>query len=139
MQLCADGPLAGTVDAEVKRLRELAAGTAGTLILYDLPAARAAGVKAAVLEELATAGREAYVLRVGGERLSVIAGGDRGLLHGFSAVVLGQATSAVDTADAVDGTGGWALRVPAQAIRMLDHWDNMTVHPAMGQAERGYA
>jgi alpha-glucuronidase len=22
---------------------------------------------------------------------------------------------------------------------MLDHWDNMTVHPVMGQIERGYA
>ena len=22
---------------------------------------------------------------------------------------------------------------------MLDHWDNMIVHPAMGQVERGYA
>src|SRR5450756_1603990 len=28
---------------------------------------------------------------------------------------------------------------PTQPIRMLDHWDNMTVHPVMGQVERGYA
>ncbi|MGP9707710.1 alpha-glucuronidase [Brachybacterium sp. AOP24-D1-21] len=151
VQLHAGGPLAGTVGAEVERLRDLAEGTAGTLRLYDLPAARDAGIEAAVLEELAAAGPEAYALRVEGEHLCVIAGGDRGLLHGFYAVVLGQATAVVHTTDAADatdstdsttGTGstaGWTLRAPAQAIRMLDHWDNMTVHSVMGQVERGYA
>jgi alpha-glucuronidase len=29
--------------------------------------------------------------------------------------------------------------VPAVAIRMLDHWDNLSVHPVMGQVERGYS
>lgn len=28
---------------------------------------------------------------------------------------------------------------PALALRMLDHWDNVAVHPVMGQVERGYA
>jgi alpha-glucuronidase len=28
---------------------------------------------------------------------------------------------------------------PASARRMLDHWDNVEVHPVMGQVERGYA
>jgi alpha-glucuronidase len=28
---------------------------------------------------------------------------------------------------------------PRQPVRMLDHWDNTTVHPEMGQVERGYA
>ena len=28
---------------------------------------------------------------------------------------------------------------PDHSIRMLDHWDNIDVHPRMGQVERGYA
>jgi alpha-glucuronidase len=28
---------------------------------------------------------------------------------------------------------------PAHALRMLDHWDNVDVHPVMGQVERGYS
>jgi alpha-glucuronidase len=28
---------------------------------------------------------------------------------------------------------------PAYQVRMLDHWDNVDVHPVMGQVERGYA
>ncbi|MEW9531738.1 alpha-glucuronidase [Microbispora sp. NPDC049125] len=28
---------------------------------------------------------------------------------------------------------------PAMRLRMLDHWDNVDVHPVMGQVERGYA
>ncbi len=28
---------------------------------------------------------------------------------------------------------------PERELRMLDHWDNVAVHPVMGQVERGYA
>lgn len=28
---------------------------------------------------------------------------------------------------------------PKLGLRMLDHWDNMTAHPVMGEVERGYA
>lgn len=34
---------------------------------------------------------------------------------------------------------GTTTSAPEQPLRMLDHWDNMTVHPVMGQIERGYA
>ena len=71
-------------------------------------------------------------MRTRGEHLELIGAGDRGLLYGFYAVTLGL----------TGATGGeWRRRIhaPAQSIRMLDHWDNMSVHPVMGQVERGYA
>jgi alpha-glucuronidase len=38
-----------------------------------------------------------------------------------------------------DPAPGTTTSAPEQPLRMLDHWDNMTVHPVMGQIERGYA
>jgi alpha-glucuronidase len=54
------------------------------------------------------------------------------LLYGwFHVVRLGAAAFA----------GEWAVQEqrPAVRLRMLDHWDNVAVHPVMGQVERGYA
>jgi alpha-glucuronidase len=130
VQLRADGPTAATLAAEIARLRALADGRDGALTLLDLSSARAEVTDPAVLEQLAAAGPEAFALRADGNRLTVIGGGDRGLLYGFYAVLL-------DLVPAADGA--WTVHAPAQAIRMLDHWDNMTVHPVMGQVERGYA
>ncbi|AEG43260.1 alpha-glucuronidase [Isoptericola variabilis] len=64
--------------------------------------------------------------------VTVTAASPRALLHGYFHVVrLGEAAFAgPDT----DGT-----HAPASALRMLDHWDNVDVHPVMGQVERGYA
>ncbi|HEX6340902.1 alpha-glucuronidase [Umezawaea sp.] len=54
-----------------------------------------------------------------------------GLLYGLHHVVrLGEAAFSAAAA------GEFA---PRQPIRMLDHWDNVDVHPVMGQVERGYA
>ena len=47
-----------------------------------------------------------------------------GLLHGLFHLLRGGAAGA---------------HRPAVARRMLDHWDNVDVHPVMGQVERGYA
>ncbi|PNG17108.1 alpha-glucuronidase, partial [Streptomyces cahuitamycinicus] len=63
---------------------------------------------------------------------TVTARGGRGLLYGlFHVVRLGETAF----------TGGRAgeTHLPALALRMLDHWDNVAVHPVMGQVERGYA
>ena len=142
VQLRADGPLASTIESEIDRLRSLAAGASGSLTLLDLPQARASALGDAPLEELAAAGEEAYALRSRGDgsgsgaggassaSLEVIGGGDHGLLYGFYAVVLGLGPTP---------SGAWVVRSPGHSIRMLDHWDNMTVHPVMGQVERGYA
>lgn len=130
VRLAADGPLATTIEAEVERLRALADGAPGSLTVRDLPSARREGTGATVLEGLAEAGEEAYALRVDGNRLELIGGGDRGVLYGFYAVVLGLVPAPGEQ---------WRVHAPAQSIRMLDHWDNMSVHPVMGQVERGYA
>ena len=130
VHLHADGPLAATVGSEITRLRSLAEGAPGSLALYDLTAARAEGTGTEVLDELEAAGAEAFALRTDGEHLTLVGGGGRGLLYGFYAVLRGTG----GTAD-----GDWSVHSPAHAIRMLDHWDNMTVHPVMGQVERGYA
>ncbi|MCS7479227.1 alpha-glucuronidase, partial [Umezawaea endophytica] len=54
-----------------------------------------------------------------------------GLLYGFHHVVRKGGAAF---------TGTWTEEVaPRQSIRMLDHWDNVDVHPVMGQVERGYA
>jgi alpha-glucuronidase len=58
--------------------------------------------------------------------------GQHGLLHGwFHLVRLGEAAFAEDLAA--------VAHRPAVPRRMLDHWDNVDVHPVMGQVERGYA
>src|SRR6185295_10923342 len=55
-----------------------------------------------------------------------------GLLHGwFHLVRLGDDAFA-------DALAAMESR-PAVPRRMLDHWDNVDVHPVMGQVERGYA
>ncbi|MGP9537316.1 alpha-glucuronidase [Brachybacterium sp. AOP43-C2-M15] len=144
--LHAHGPTAASLEAEVARLRALAPGSPGSLTLVDLAHARAtapaqepaqatghvpaADLEGAPLAELADAGEESFALAATGDRIRVVAGGSRGLRYGFYAALLGLVPA--------DGEE-WTLRSPALSIRMLDHWDNMTVHPVMGQVERGYA
>ncbi|QCB95130.1 alpha-glucuronidase [Cellulomonas shaoxiangyii] len=77
-------------------------------------------------------GEESFVLGRRDGRAWVVAGGHRGLLYGLHALVR-------------EGERAWApgtdhvLDLPVSSLRMLDHWDNVDVHPVMGQVERGYA
>ncbi|GLY97555.1 alpha-glucuronidase [Actinoplanes sp. NBRC 103695] len=72
-------------------------------------------------------GPEGYELTAADEHTVLRAAHPHGLLHGmFHLVRLGDASS----------TGTFRPAVPR---RMLDHWDNVDVHPVMGQVERGYA
>ncbi|WP_282700319.1 alpha-glucuronidase [Streptomyces sp. CC219B] len=65
-------------------------------------------------------------------RTTVTASGGRGLLYGlFHVVRLGE--------EAFRGSTARQTHRPAVGLRMLDHWDNVAVHPVMGQVERGYA
>jgi alpha-glucuronidase len=77
-------------------------------------------------------GAEGFALsREGGVTL-VQADAPAGLLYGFFHVVrLGEAAFA--------GERPVERHVPALRRRMLDHWDNVDVHPVMGQVERGYS
>lgn len=71
------------------------------------------------------------VSRTGGTT-RVRAAADAGALYGwFHIVRLGAA--------ALDDALPTARHEPQHALRMLDHWDNVDVHPVMGQVERGYA
>jgi len=63
---------------------------------------------------------------------TVRAGTPAGLLYGmFQVLRLGEAAFGPDFPARIER--------PAAPRRMLDHWDNVQVHPVLGQVERGYA
>ena len=67
-----------------------------------------------------------------GGRVTVTTATATALLHGwFHVVRLGEAAFTGPDAD--------ERHAPAFALRVLDHWDNVDVHPVMGQVERGYS
>ncbi|WP_182885337.1 alpha-glucuronidase [Microbispora sp. H10885] len=77
-------------------------------------------------------GDEGYVVARHDGVTVVLADSATGLLYGlFHLVRLGdEAFGAARPAE---------HHRPAARLRMLDHWDNVDVHPVMGQVERGYA
>jgi alpha-glucuronidase len=86
----------------------------------------------AVREESGPLAAEEFVLARRDEVTVVLAGEPAGLLYGlFHVVRLGEAAFA--------GARRAERHRPAVPRRMLDHWDNVDVHPVMGQVERGYA
>lgn len=80
-------------------------------------------------------GPEAFEVTRDGGALRVHAATGAGLLYGLHHVVRHGEPAFTDQAPSTL-TG---CHAPAQPIRMLDHWDNLTEHPVMGQVERGYA
>lgn len=69
---------------------------------------------------------------------AVVLGADaRAALHGFSALV--RDTAVVRLRGDEPHPDGISVSAPAADLRMLDHWDNVAVHPVMGQVERGYS
>ncbi|MEU6797599.1 alpha-glucuronidase [Nonomuraea wenchangensis] len=87
----------------------------------------------AVAAEAGPTGAEGYALARRDGVTVVVAGAPAGLLYGlFHLVRLGEAAFA-------PGDRPVERHAPAAARRMLDHWDNIAVHPVMGQVERGYA
>ncbi|MGR6922061.1 alpha-glucuronidase [[Actinomadura] parvosata] len=134
--LADDSELAGTVRAEVADACErhggavVAPGAAGDLVLAlstagDLPPA----AEALRGQE---PGPEGFVLGRRDGVTVVLADDPAGLLYGwFEVVRRGAAAFGKDRpAEA---------HRPALRRRMLDHWDNIDVHPVMGQVERGYS
>ncbi|MGC4770420.1 alpha-glucuronidase [Micromonospora sp. DT44] len=94
-------------------------------------AARAAG-EAALADLGETLGDEGFLLARSGETTAVLADAPAGLLYGLFHVVR-LCAAAFDPARPPE------LHRPALRRRMLNHWDNVAVHPVMGQVERGYA
>ncbi|MFD5750377.1 alpha-glucuronidase [Streptomyces sp. NPDC127033] len=130
------GPLVETVHGEVadacarfggQVVREARTGNARTPDMpYDVVLEVAGGDGPDAL------GGEGFALVRAGGVTRVTAGGQAGLLYGlFHLVRLGEAV--------FRGERPREVHRPALALRMLDHWDNVAVHPVMGQVERGYA
>ncbi|WP_020133795.1 alpha-glucuronidase [Streptomyces sp. 351MFTsu5.1] len=114
------GPLVDTVRGEVTE----ACARFGGAVVQDDPDL--------VLELTGDDGGEGFTYGRRDGCTTVTATGARGLLYGFFHVVrLGEA--------AFLGEAELQLHRPELALRMLDHWDNVAVHPVMGQVERGYA
>lgn len=116
------GPLVDTVHGEVARASERFGGSVS----------RESGSYDLVLELDGDDGSEGFVYGRGDGCTTVTASGARGLLYGFFHVVRLGETAFLDDARR-------ASHRPGSAVRMLDHWDNVAVHPVMGQVERGYA
>ncbi|MEV0634124.1 alpha-glucuronidase [Streptomyces sp. NPDC050619] len=121
------GPLVETVHGEVA---QACARFGGRVVRDCEPGATGNDL---VLELTGSDGSEAFMYERAGGRTTVTASGQSGLLYGlFHVVRLGE--------DAFRGERrSREEHRPAVALRMLDHWDNVAVHPVMGQVERGYA
>lgn len=79
-----------------------------------------------------TLGPEDFVLTRQDGVTTVRATAPAGLLYGFFHVVrLGE--------EAFGEGGRTETHRPATPLRIVDHWDNVAVHPVMGQVERGYS
>ncbi|MET9966369.1 alpha-glucuronidase [Streptomyces sp. NPDC006356] len=118
------GPLVDTVHGEVAGACERFGGR----VERDA----APGPFDLVLELAGEGSSEAFTCERNGGRTTVTASGQRGLLYGlFHVVRLGES--------AFLGQRQPERHAPALDLRMLDHWDNVAVHPVMGQVERGYA
>ncbi|MFE6152104.1 alpha-glucuronidase [Streptomyces sp. NPDC057889] len=83
------------------------------------------------LDGEADTGPEGFTLTRSGGRTTVTAAAPAGLLYGFFHVVRLGAAAFTDAPE--------QTHRPALSSRMLNHWDNIDVHPVMGQVERGYA
>jgi alpha-glucuronidase len=108
----------------------LAVTTAASL---PAPAAAVQGeLRPASGQHAGTLGDEGFALARRGGVTVVLADEPAGLLYGlFHVVRLGESAF---------GAGRALERYrPAIRRRMVDHWDNVDVHPVMGQVERGYA
>ncbi|GIH49770.1 alpha-glucuronidase [Microbispora rosea] len=134
-----DGLLAGTVHDEVAqacaryggRVRRDAGSEPYDLVLALTTAEVPPGVAGAVRPDSAL-GDEGYVLARRDGATVVLADEPAGLLYGlFHVVRLGERAFAAERPA--------EHHRPATRRRMLDHWDNVDVHPVMGQVERGYA
>ncbi|MEO3872136.1 alpha-glucuronidase [Nonomuraea sp. B12E4] len=133
--VCGDGPLAGTVreEAEAACARHGGSLTADSPdLVLALSTARPLPAAAARLAGPEGPGEQGFVLARHDGVTVVLADDPAGLLYGlFHVVRLGEA--------AFGAARPAETHRPAVPRRMVDHWDNVAVHPVMGQVERGYA
>ncbi|MFB7996175.1 alpha-glucuronidase [Streptomyces sp. NPDC056002] len=114
-----EGPLVDTLRAEVAHAQDKFATSPTD------------GHVAFRLDAEADTGPEGFTLTRSGGRTTVTAAATAGLLYGYFHVVRLGAAAFTDAPE--------QTHRPALSRRMLNHWDNIEVHPVMGQVERGYA
>ena len=123
------GTLVDTVRAEVAEAcaryggAVVAAGAAAAELVLAL---RGAPLPAGVSDPGGEIGPEGFLVTSRDGVTLVLADDGAGLLYGFFELVR-------------CGEPAEGVHRPALRRRMLDHWDNVAVHPVMGQVERGYA
>ncbi|QYC42324.1 Xylan alpha-(1-_2)-glucuronosidase [Nonomuraea coxensis DSM 45129] len=128
-----EGALVDTVREEVAAAQARHGGGRVGCVLALAGAEGLPEVARAVAAEAGSTGAEGYALARRDGVTVVVADAPAGLLYGlFHLVRLGEAAFAA-------GERPVERHAPAAARRMLDHWDNIAVHPVMGQVERGYA
>jgi alpha-glucuronidase len=127
-----DGRLVRTVLDEVTRACR---GHGGSVRHVVEPRADPTGVDGfdlVLARSTAAVGEDAFLLARESGVTRVVADDPAGLLYGFfHAVRLGHAAFGDDHPA--------RLHRPAMRRRMVEHWDNVEIHPVMGQVERGYA
>jgi alpha-glucuronidase len=132
-----DGVLVETVREEVARACDRFGGADDSVhLVFALCGASPLPTEAAAVQAevgpAGTLGDEGFVLGGHAGVTVVLADRPAGLLYGlFHVVRLGAA--------AFGGGRRPQVHRPAARRRMIDHWDNVDVHPVMGQVERGYA
>ncbi|OJX96128.1 MAG: alpha-glucuronidase [Micrococcales bacterium 73-15] len=126
-----DGPCLDTARRELAGARPAPAREADVVVATGDACADDLG-----LAELpAPPPRGAVTVRTGG-RLVVVGHDGAAALRGLYAAARTAARARLAGRSTPDGV---SVDAPEQPRRMLDHWDNMEVHPVMGQVERGYA
>lgn len=128
VRVLGDGLLARTVRDEVQRAIAL---HGGVLVAGPDEDADVVLADADAVSGIDPPGEDGFVLaRTAG--VTTVVGTGAGLLYGmFHLLRLGEVAFGPDRPA--------ERHVPAHASRMLDHWDNIDVHPVMGQVERGYS
>lgn len=125
-----DGTLVDTVRFEIAQACARYGGSGSVGLVLAL--STAGPVPAGFEQHAGTLGDEGFALSRRDGVTVVLADEPAGLLYGlFHLVRLGE--SAFGAERPVE------RHRPAMRRRMVDHWDNIDVHPVMGQVERGYA
>ena len=131
--VCGEGPLVETVATEVERACARFGGTATRRLTPSAGDEADTDLLLTLTVAGAGLGDEGFELARVGQASVVRADRPAGLLYGFFEILrLGGHRAFTDALPV-------GAQRPALSRRMADHWDNVAVHPVMGQVERGYA
>jgi alpha-glucuronidase len=132
IEIVGDDPLVETVRRDAASLGLHIVETGGDLAIVPADDAESRGADLAGV----ALGTESFVVVRSPDSTAAVYGGERGALYAWFQLLRESAT---DAAIGGAGSSGAVRFEPDHDLRMLDHWDNVDVHPVMGQVERGYA